>query len=330
VRKPNIVPKAAIKVRGKSATKPLQSQPKSGAAAVKKVAAKPTAIQKRDAKAVHKAKTEARKDAQKTARPEAVPQSEVIVPNDLPALTPSVQTRLERILAQANFTISAGQLGQLPVEGLPEVAFCGRSNAGKSSAMNTICNRKKLAFVSKTPGRTQLINMFGLGYVDPADAPKRAPSKRGRDELVEAEPGPIEVATDIGQLVDLPGYGFASAPMAVKKNWESLIGQYLVKRHSLTGLFLVMDIRHPLTKLDWELLAWVRPDVTPVHALLTKSDKISKEAARKTLREVKQELARAGYQVTASMFSSLKREGMPQALAAVHHFLKLEDRLDGV
>jgi GTP-binding protein len=318
---------SALKKRGKASFKPVPEKVDTKAAAAARVAARAKA--KQDAKAA-----QARKDEAQIAQRKAVP-PKPLAPEQ-PLLAAAAQDALERRLNQAQFTISAGQLVQLPEEGLPEVAFCGRSNAGKSSALNTLCNRKKLAFVSKTPGRTQLINMFGLGYIDPDNKPKLAPTARlGSKNRHYAQPeddapkplGPAEAKTDVGQLVDLPGYGFASAPMAVKKKWESLIGQYLVKRHSLAGLFLVMDIRHPLTKLDWELLEWVRPDVTPVHALLTKCDKISREAARKTLREVKQELANAGYQVTASTFSSLKREGIAEALAALNQFLQLEDRI---
>ncbi len=237
----------------------------------------------------------------------------------------------QRLFSQAEFTISAAAKHQLPRDGLPEVAFCGRSNAGKSSALNTICNRKKLAFVSKTPGRTQLINIFGLGFADQVEQTARQKARQKeyeeRDRRAPVPAVDITDLTDVGSLVDLPGYGFAAAPMAVKKGWEALVGAYLSERESLAGVVLVMDIRHPLTPLDWELIEWVRPDVTPVHALLTKCDKLSKEAGRKVIADVRKQLSDAGYQVSASLFSSLNRDGVEDALAALVPFFKLMERL---
>ena len=136
---------------------------------------------------------------------------------------------------------------ELPPPGAPELAFAGRSNAGKSSAINTLTGRKRLAFVSKLPGRTQLINFFALG--------------------------------EAAFLVDLPGYGYAGVPAEVRRHWDTLVGGYVAERDSLAGVVVVMDARHPLTPLDRRLIEWLRDAGRPVHALLTKADKISRQAA---------------------------------------------------
>jgi GTP-binding protein len=133
---------------------------------------------------------------------------------------------------------------------VPEVAFAGRSNAGKSSAINTLAGRRRLAFASKTPGRTQLINFFSIASG--------------------------------AYLVDLPGYGYAGVPLPVRAHWESLVGEYVGKRESLAGVVVVMDARHPLTPLDRQLLDWLTPAGRRVHVLLTKADKLSKQAAQST------------------------------------------------
>ena len=147
---------------------------------------------------------------------------------------------------------------ELPPPGLPEIAFAGRSNAGKSSAINTLAGRRRLAFVSKTPGRTQLINFFSLGS--------------------EAF------------LVDLPGYGYAGVPGAVREHWKHLVGTYIAERPSLALVVVVMDIRHPLTTLDRTLLEWLRDAGRRAHVLLTKADKLSKQAAQRALGEVQRAL----------------------------------------
>ena len=133
--------------------------------------------------------------------------------------------------------------------GQVEIAFAGRSNAGKSSAINSLTNRSRLAFVSKTPGRTQNLNFFQL---------------------------------DTGFLVDLPGYGYAKVPPEVRQHWEGLLSTYLQTRESLHGMVLIMDVRHPLTPLDRQMLDWFSPTGKPVHILLTKSDKLSRQQAQKT------------------------------------------------
>lgn len=193
-------------------------------------------------------------------------------------------------LASARFALSVHDPRKLPPPAAPELAFAGRSNAGKSSAINAIAGRRRLAFVSKTPGRTQLINFFALG--------------------------------DGAYLVDLPGYGYAGVPAAVREHWKHLVGTYVSERRSLAGVVVVMDCRHPLTPLDLTLLAWLREAGRPTHVLLTKSDKLSKQAARATLDRVRRELAALHPLATVQLFSSLKNEGIDEAarrLASLVH-----------
>ena len=173
----------------------------------------------------------------------------------------------------------------LPAPAAPEIAFAGRSNAGKSSAINTLAGRRRLAFVSKTPGRTQLINFFSLGSA--------------------------------AFLVDLPGYGYADAPHAVRDHWKHLVGTYIAERAALAGVVVVMDSRHPLTDLDRTLLDWLKEAGRPAHVLLTKADKLSKQAAQRTLATVKRDLAAHYPEATAQLFSSLKREGVAEAASVL-------------
>lgn len=187
------------------------------------------------------------------------------------------------LFSQLRFHTTVNDLHMLPLEGL-EVAFAGRSNAGKSSAINTLANHKRLAFVSKTPGRTQHINYFDFGG----------------DRY----------------LVDLPGYGYAEVPEAVRNHWEKLLGQYLATRPNLIGLVLMMDSRHPLKPLDVRMLDWFIPTGRPVHVLLTKADKLTKQEQTKTLAEVKDKLG-SWPQCSVQLFSSLKKVGMPEAEAVV-------------
>jgi len=174
---------------------------------------------------------------------------------------------------------------ELPAPAGPEIAFVGRSNAGKSSAINTLAGRRRLAFVSKTPGRTQLINFFALG--------------------------------DAGFLVDLPGYGYAGVPGEVRAHWDLLVGSYVRDRPSLAGVVVVMDVRHPLTKLDLRLIDWLREAGRPAHMMLTKADKLSKQAGQRTLAQVAREVARVCPGATVQLFSSLKREGVGEAASAI-------------
>jgi GTP-binding protein len=182
---------------------------------------------------------------------------------------------------RAAYVASAHDLEQLPPDIGAEVAFVGRSNAGKSSAINTLANHKRLAYVSKTPGRTQLINFFALG--------------------------------DDRMLVDLPGYGFAQVPARVKAHWQNVMAAYVSTRQALNGLVLIMDARHPLKALDIKLLDWYLPTGKPVHCLLTKADKLSKSDQALTLRSVRKQLEAGGHNATVQLFSSLKREGTEEA-----------------
>jgi GTP-binding protein len=177
---------------------------------------------------------------------------------------------------------------ELPAPGAPEVAFAGRSNAGKSSAINTLAGRRRLAFVSKTPGRTQLVNFFALG--------------------------------ESAFLVDLPGYGYAGVPGEVRAHWKLLVGTYVAERTSLALVVVVMDVRHPLTTLDRTLLEWLRESQRPAHVLLTKSDKLSKQAAAMALAKVRKDLAAEFPGATVQLFSSLKRDGVAQAAERIEHF----------
>lgn len=170
---------------------------------------------------------------------------------------------------------------ELPPAGAPEIAFAGRSNAGKSSAINTLTGRRRLAFVSKTPGRTQLINFFSLAS------------------------GAF--------LVDLPGYGYADAPGAVRKHWEILVGEYIALRDSLAAVVVVMDARHPLTPLDRQLIGWLREAGRATHVLLTKSDKLSRQAAQVTLTRTRNDLTELCPGATVQLFSSLKSQGIDEA-----------------
>jgi len=184
-------------------------------------------------------------------------------------------------LSKATFTISAPDIRKLPEDSGIEVAFAGRSNAGKSSALNTLTNQKSLARTSKTPGRTQLINVFEIG--------------------------------DNKRLIDLPGYGFAKVPLEMKKKWQKALGEYLEKRESLKGLVVLMDIRHPLKDLDMDLIQWAADSELPVLALLTKCDKLSQGKRSTEVLKVKKALAPLNADIRVQAFSSLKRTGAEQA-----------------
>lgn len=193
------------------------------------------------------------------------------------------------LFQNATFHISAHYLSDLPPATGIEVAFAGRSNAGKSSAINTLANHNRLAFVSKQPGRTQLINFFSLG----------------NDRY----------------LVDLPGYGYAKVPEALRKHWQDVLAAYLSLRFSLHGLVLVMDARHPLTPLDRQMLDWFGPTGKPIHILLTKSDKLSRQEAMKTLTAVRTELQKTWSNCSVQLFSSLKKQGVEEAEAIIGAWL---------
>ena len=196
---------------------------------------------------------------------------------------------LMSLFRNARFEISIAKPSGLPPPNGAEVAFAGRSNAGKSSAINTLANHTRLAFVSKTPGRTQLINFFRL------------------------QNGAV--------LVDLPGYGYAQVPEAVRRQWQHLLENYLTRRPNLIGLVLIMDSRHPLTERDQAMIGWFAPSGRPMHVLLTKSDKLSRNEAAATLTAVRRELAPLGSQVTVQLFSSLKKTGIEEVEQVVGAWL---------
>lgn len=196
-----------------------------------------------------------------------------------------MQESQEQKPVAAEFVKSAHRVEALPIPDRPEVAFAGRSNAGKSSAINAICARRKLARTSKSPGRTQLINYF-----------QRAD----------------------GYLVDLPGYGFARVPPAVRAAWQTLMERYLVERESLRGVVLIMDARRPLTDFDVQLLEWGACVDLSFHLLLTKADKLPRNRQVNVLREVKQALP----DHTVQLFSATQRIGVDQARAALSAWLE--------
>jgi GTP-binding protein len=193
------------------------------------------------------------------------------------------------LFQNATYVASAHRLQDLPPPGAPEIAFAGRSNAGKSSAINALANRTRLAFVSKTPGRTQTINLFRL--------------------------------TGGGILADLPGYGYAKVPEALRRHWEATLSAYLQTRASLCGLALVMDARHPLTERDELMLGWFRPTGRPVHILLTKADKLTRSEQVLTLRKVRARLKALGGHSTAQLFSSPGRSGLSEAEGVIAGWL---------
>lgn len=196
------------------------------------------------------------------------------------------------LFRHAVFEISVAQPQDLPPATGPEIAFAGRSNAGKSSAINTLAGHTRLAFVSKTPGRTQLINLFRL--------------KNG------------------AALVDLPGYGYADVPEKVRRQWQGLLENYLARRQALAGLVMIMDARRPLTDLDRQMINWFGPTGKPIHCLLTKADKLTRQEQAKVLREVRAEIADAGSPITAQLFSSLKKTGIEEAEKVIAGWLAQE------
>ena len=199
---------------------------------------------------------------------------------------------------RAAFLTSAPSLKFCPPDFGAEVAFAGRSNAGKSSAINTLTGNKKLARTSKTPGRTQQINFFNI--------------------------------SDDQRLVDLPGYGYAKVPPKMKHAWQQSLEQYLRERRSLKGMVLLMDIRHPLKEFDTSMLQWAVQSEMPVRVLLTKADKLKRGAATNTLLSVRKELAPVGHLVTVQLFSALKRDGIKELVEQLDIWMteSLEDESD--
>ncbi|AXA64502.1 ribosome biogenesis GTP-binding protein YihA/YsxC [Pseudomonas oryzihabitans] len=194
---------------------------------------------------------------------------------------------------QASFLISAAKVDQCPFDSGREVAFAGRSNAGKSSALNTLTHAN-LARTSKTPGRTQLLNFFTLD--------------------------------DERRLVDLPGYGYAKVPIPLKQHWQEHLEAYLSSRNSLSGVVLMMDIRHPLTEFDRLMLDWAQASSMPLHILLTKADKLAFGAQKNALLKVQRDV-RQGWGDTASiqLFSAPKRQGIEDAQRVLASWLGLDE-----
>jgi GTP-binding protein len=189
---------------------------------------------------------------------------------------------------QTSFTTSAAQLQACPTDSLAEVAFAGRSNAGKSSAINTLTGQTNLARISKTPGRTQLINFFTV--------------EEGK------------------YLVDLPGYGYAKVPLAIKNKWQLELEKYLRNREPLVGLVLLSDVRHPLKEFDRTMIEWATQSNLPLLLLLTKSDKLKRGPAQNTLLKVQKELAEMP-NISVQLFSSLKQVGIKPALKTLTRWL---------
>lgn len=195
----------------------------------------------------------------------------------------------------AKFQISAAKLSQCPEDIGAEVAFAGRSNAGKSSAINALTQQTRLARTSKTPGRTQLINFFSLN---------------------------IEGL----RIVDLPGYGYAKVPIAMKEHWQQHLDEYLQKRECLQGVVLVMDIRHPMKEFDEMMVEWCEATGVPLHVLLTKADKLKRGPAQATLLKLKKQLReRLGHKVSLQVFSALKNQGVDTLQNRVSSWMLPED-----
>ncbi|STY31564.1 GTP-binding protein [Legionella wadsworthii] len=198
---------------------------------------------------------------------------------------------LENPYSKAVFLKSAARVSHLPDDLGYEVAFAGRSNAGKSSALNCLTGIKNLARTSKTPGRTQLINLFSL------DETRR--------------------------LVDLPGYGYAKVSLNIKLEWQKNLAHYLEVRKSLKGLILLMDIRHPLKDLDLMMIDWALDRELPVHILLTKSDKLSRSEVKNTLFKVRKFYELSEHLITVQSFSSLKKDGVGELIALLNQWFDL-------
>lgn len=199
----------------------------------------------------------------------------------MPAMNDPSGAPAPNLFVQAEFRMSCPRLSQCPRDEEPELAFAGRSNAGKSSALNALCGRRALARVSKTPGRTQLINLFELPMA--------------------------------ARLVDLPGYGYAKVSARVRQEWARNVGEYVERRDNLIGLVLIMDCRHPLGPLDQQMLDWCLARALPCHVLLTKADKLRFGAAKKTLLEVQKTFRTLGDQLSVQLFSATSGQGLEEA-----------------
>lgn len=197
------------------------------------------------------------------------------------------------IYHQAKFMSSSPSLKGSPTDEGKEIAFAGRSNAGKSSAINTLTRQNSLARISKTPGRTQMLNFFAIN--------------------------------DQQRFVDLPGYGYAKVPLEVKNKWHQMMEIYLTNRKSLCAIILVMDVRHPLTEFDWQMIEWCQHTGLPLHILLTKADKLTFGAAKNTLLQVQRELNGVNVPITVQLFSALKKTGVDEVHSALDELFSITD-----
>lgn len=219
------------------------------------------------------------------------------------------------LLWQARFFTTVNHLRDLPKTQVPEIAFAGRSNAGKSTAINILCNQKKLAFASKTPGRTQHINYFSIGGAHVAQHRK----------------DPTKVEEIRALLVDLPGYGYAEVSGDAKLHWQNLLGDYVQRREQLAALVLIMDSRRPFTDLDIQMLEWFAPSGKPVHCLLTKADKLNRNESTNALRLARTVLNSyvdeqgQPFPFSVQLFSALKRIGLEEADEKIQGLLGLEN-----
>ncbi|TAL76087.1 MAG: YihA family ribosome biogenesis GTP-binding protein [Burkholderiaceae bacterium] len=199
------------------------------------------------------------------------------------------------ILHRASFTTSAARLDQLPPPTTAEVCFAGRSNCGKSSAINVLTNQRRLAFSSKTPGRTRLINLFGI-------------------------PDPLDPEGALGFLVDLPGYGYAAIGKEAREEWADVLGGYLRSRESLAGIVLLIDIRRGVTDLDLRLAHWIAPTQKPVLVLLTKADKLPYGQRVKAVFAIRKDLAEIGA-LDVVPFSATQRIGIDEATTRIENWI---------
>ena len=200
---------------------------------------------------------------------------------------------MNRVYHHVSFIKSAADISDAPEDKGTEIAFAGRSNAGKSSAINALTKQKALARISKTPGRTQLLNFFDV------DEQRR--------------------------FVDLPGYGYAKVPAAIKTKWYRMMEDYLSKRQSLQGIVLMMDVRHPLTEFDWKMIEWSDYNHKPLHILLTKADKLKFGAAKNTLLGVQKELQESSMHLTVQLFSARKKTGIDQIHSVLDEWFGFAD-----
>jgi GTP-binding protein len=199
---------------------------------------------------------------------------------------------MNKLYRQASFITSAAKLSQSPPDEGYEIAFAGRSNAGKSSAINALCDQKALARTSRTPGRTQLLNFFRVD--------------------------------DARRLVDLPGYGYAAVSESIKQTWQGALADYLEQRQCLKGLVLLMDARHPLKDYDIQMLEWANHIGIPVHVLLTKVDKLNRKQQAAAMKKVEEALREFSVDFSAQLFSSLKRWGVEEAHQKLDQWFAME------